>query len=202
MIKRLGLVAAALIAGCASALAQVPPGPGGTVIITGGSVNGTPIGATTPSTGAFTTLNASGNDALLYDNASGQSIANNTVTTVTGWTEVSDRVGANFNATTGTFTAPATGIYQVGGQITFAPTNAGVDQIFQARVVGNGVLLALGQVPQEVASSITTSVIIPMTNVALSAGQTIVIQAYQNTGSAVALNSTAQLSTLSINRLP
>ena len=35
-----------------------------TVAITGGAINGTPIGATTPSTGAFTTLSATGNATL------------------------------------------------------------------------------------------------------------------------------------------
>jgi hypothetical protein len=348
MITRLGLVAAALIAGCASALAQVPSGPGATsfsqisgqaspsqlptatssaqgavtlgasggaaayndsritgacqttgctftgavgmganqlsgsnVAITGGAINGTPIGATTPSTVAATSLsttglaalnvgiywagtlgqsvwganqggfaawnfgsngeidfvnsegagsggfnfyntatsvgatpflafaisgtggvNAYGNDALLYDNSSAQSISSATATTITGWTKVSDRLNANFNASTGVFTAPATGIYQVGGQVTYASTNATVGALYEARLVANGTLLVQGETPQEVASSLPTTVVIPMTDVSLTSGQTIVIQAYQNTGSAVALNSTAQLTTLSINRLP
>jgi hypothetical protein len=37
------------------------------VVITGGSINGTPIGATTPSTGAFTTLSASGVTLIAND---------------------------------------------------------------------------------------------------------------------------------------
>jgi hypothetical protein len=269
MIRRLGLVAAALIAGCASALAQVPSGPGATsfsqisgqaspsqlptatsstqgavtlgasggaaayndsritgacqttgctftgavgmganqlsgsnVAVTGGAINGTPIGATTPATVAATTLSASGNDALLYDNSSAQSIPNNTPTTVTGWTLEFDRLGANFNATTGVFTAPATGVYQVGGQLCYASTSATVSAAFQARVVANGILVAAGQVEQEVASSVITCAIIPMTDVSLTSGQTIVIQGYQATGSAVALLNSAPLNTLSINRLP
>jgi hypothetical protein len=269
MIRRLGLVAAALIAGCASALAQVPSGPGATsfsqlsgqatpaqlpaatsstqgavtlgasggaaayndsritgacqttgctftgavgmganqlsgsnVAITGGAINGTPIGATTPSTIAATTLNASGNDALLYDNTSGQSIPNNAVTTVTGWTQEFDRLGANFNASTGVFTAPATGIYQVGGQLCYAAVAGAVSVSFQARVVANGATVAAGQVQQEAASTVVSCVIIPMTDVSLSASQTLVVQAYQTTGSALALNTAAPMNTLSINRLP
>jgi hypothetical protein len=270
MITRLGLVAAALIAGCASALAQVPSGPGATsfsqisgqvspsqlpaattvnlgavtygtaagtaaqgndsritgacqtsgctftgpvgmganqlsgsnVAITGGAINGTPIGATTPSTIAATTLNASGNDALLYYNSAGQSIPNNAATTVTGWTKISDRVNANFNASTGVFTAPATGIYQVGGQITYAAVSATAGIDFTANVIANGTAVAQGQVAVETASSQTVSVPIPMTDVSLIAGQTIVIQAYQNAGSAVSLLNYGVFNTLSINRLP
>ena len=40
------------------------PADANTVVINGGSVNGTPIGGTTPSTGAFTTLSATGNVTL------------------------------------------------------------------------------------------------------------------------------------------
>lgn len=46
-----------------------PGAVGSTVAITGGSVNGTNIGATTPGTGAFTTLAASGVTSLTGTNA-------------------------------------------------------------------------------------------------------------------------------------
>lgn len=45
-------------------------------------------------------------------NTSGQSIPDNTTTTVTNWTEASDTTGS-FDATTGIFTAPRTGFYAV-----------------------------------------------------------------------------------------
>ena len=159
------------------------------------------IGGTTPAAGAFTTLNASGNDALFYQNTSAQSIPNNAQTTITTWTKVSDRVNANFNASTGTFTAPATGYYQVSGTITFVAAVGVVNTDYAITVIANGVGIAAGSFFQE--STSTASVGVSVTAiVSLTAGQTIVLQAFQNSGSARALAATAAENYLSINRLP
>lgn len=159
------------------------------------------IGSTTASTGAFTTLNASGNDALLYQNSTSQSIPNNAETTVTTWTKVFDRVNANFNASTGTFTAPATGFYQVSSQLCFSSATGVVGVQYSAAVVANGVAVAQGTFFQESVSadSVCTAV---NAVVSLAATQTIVIQAYQNTGSARTLLGSAAFTYLSINRIP
>lgn len=161
------------------------------------------IGGTVAASGSFTTLNASGNDALLYQNTGGQTLTNNTVTTITGWTKVFDRVNSNFNASTGTFTAPTTGYYQVSGQLSFsAVTASSVNETFQIRAVANGTPVAIGQTPSQTTSSINYSVVLPETTVLLSSGQTIIIQGFQNSGSSLALATGSGENIVSINRIP
>jgi hypothetical protein len=68
MIKRLGLVAAALIAGCASALAQVPSGPGATSFSQiSGQASPSQLPAATSSAQGAVTLGASGGAAAYND---------------------------------------------------------------------------------------------------------------------------------------
>lgn len=151
--------------------------------------------------GAFTTLSASGNDALFYQNANGQSINSGAQTTVTTWTKVSDRVNANFVASTGVFTAPATGYYQVSAQLVFSSAVGVVGTEYSAVIVANGVSVATGSFFQESVS--TDFVAVPVSAiVSLTSGQTIVLQAFQNSGAARTLSATASFNYLSINRLP
>ncbi len=70
--------------------------------ITGGSINGTPIGATTPSTGAFTTLSASGNTTLSALLGVGASpVAGTAVNIAAETVGVTNGYGLQVNATTG-----------------------------------------------------------------------------------------------------
>ncbi|MGV7245055.1 hypothetical protein [Caballeronia sp. M23-90] len=61
-----------------------------TPAITGGSINSASVGATTPSSGAFTTLKSNSAVHLSYKNTSAQSIPASTATTIAGWTSVFD----------------------------------------------------------------------------------------------------------------
>ncbi|PVX61224.1 C1q-like domain-containing protein [Paraburkholderia unamae] len=158
-------------------------------------------GALTATTGSFTTLNASANDALLYTNTGGQSIANNSATTVTGWTKTYDRVNTNFNASTGTFTAPATGYYLVSVQIAFAAAATGAGNQYSVTILNNGSVAANGQYFAETATSLIR-VVRATAVLAMTSGQTITVQAYQASGSAIALSTTANVNTLSITRIP
>lgn len=151
--------------------------------------------------GSFTTLNASGNDALLYTNASGQSIANNTLVTVTTWTKTADRVNANFNASTGIFTAPAAGWYQISGQLTYSAAAGVVNAQYSAAILANGTVVAEGAGFQQSASTALVSVPFSAT-VPLSAGQTLQVQAFQTSGVARTLSASSPLTYVSINRLP
>jgi len=177
-------------------------GSGALVFATGGAINPTSTGTTTPGTGAFTTLSASGNDALLYQTTNALSVPNVTATTVTTWTKVSDRVNANFSASTGVFTAPVTGQYWVAANLTYAVTTGGSGIVQAVRIVGNSVTLMQQQI------AITTTTTAPQTVsvsglVSLAAGQTIVIQAFQNSGSAVLLAvGSAYNNSVSIVRVP
>jgi hypothetical protein len=169
---------------------------------TGGSINGIPVGATTPSTGAFTTLVASGNDALTYQNTSGQSIPNNAFTTVTGWTKLFDRVNANFNAATGVFTAPAIGIYQVSAALGYVNSVSGaVNNQYGIGISANGTVQCYSAFIAQITAT-TDHLTTVSCLVSVSAGQTIVIQAFQNSGAAIPLGATARNNYVSINRVP
>lgn len=159
--------------------------------ITGGSV-----------AGAFTTLNASSNDALLYQTTNALSVPTASATTVPTWTKISDRVNANFNASTGTFTAPAAGQYQVSAGLTFGAMTGGAAVAMAVRIVGNGVTLCQQQIAvgtsTTVAQTVTASCLVNLT-----AAQTIVVQAFQNSGSSVSLAvGSAYNNYLSIIRIP
>lgn len=158
------------------------------------------IGSGVASTGAFTTLNASGNDALFYQNSSSQSIPSGTNTTVTTWTKIYDRVNANFNASTGVFTAPATGYYLVTSQLTFSSAAGVAGTTVGVSVNVNGAIVATGQT----AINNTGTSVMPATVSAVvlaTSGQAIVIQASQNSGVARTLGG-ALTDYLSIARLP
>jgi hypothetical protein len=162
--------------------------------ITGGSLAGT-----------FTKLVASGNDALNYYTVSGQTIASSTNVTLTGYTKVYDRVNLNFNASTGTFTAPSecsvTCYYQVSGQVVYAAAAGVVNAQYSASVVVNGSPVCNGQVFQQ--STGTEAITVPFScTVAVTNGQTILIQAFQNTGASRTLGTIANTNMLSIARLP
>lgn len=159
------------------------------------------IGGTTPSTGVFTTLSAISNDAMFYTNTSAQSIPNNTATTVTNWTQVFARNSANFNTTTGVFTAPATGIYLISAQLAWNPASVAVGSLFRTGIVANGTLISYGITTNQTTTagpvfSQSTAV------VALNSGQTVVIQGLQNSGASAPLLNSANTVYLSIARLP
>jgi hypothetical protein len=169
--------------------------------IGGGTINATTIGATSASTGAFTTLGASGNDALFYQTTNAQSFTSGTPANVTTWTKVFDRVNANFNASTGVFTAPATGFYFVTAQLAFSANTGAVNTRGQISIVANGVTVAVGPYTRQTATSTEmTPQISALVN--LTAGQTLVVQGNQNTGGAVTLDGSAQFNYLSIVRIP
>jgi hypothetical protein len=65
---------------------------------------------------------------VLATNSSGQSLPNDTSTTITGWTKERDTHNA-FNASTGVFTAPVAGLYEFSVIVTLnsASNNAGAE---------------------------------------------------------------------------
>lgn len=160
---------------------------------TGGSISGVSVAATT--------LSASANDALFYQTTNAQSFTSGTAATVTTWTKVFDRVNANFNASTGIFTAPVTGIYHVAVQLGFSANTGAIATVGQVFISANGVVVAVGNFMRQTATS-TAMFCSAVADVSLTAGQIIIIQGSQNTGSAVTLNGNAQQNYLSIHRIP
>lgn len=160
-----------------------------------------PVGSVTPNTGAFTTLSASGNDALFYQTTNAQSFATGATNTVTTWTKVFDRVNTNFNAATGVFTAPVAGFYDVSAGVNFAANTGAIGTLASIGIVANGVTVANGFYIRQTA---TSTPMLPQVSALcqLAAGQTIVVQGTQNTGGTVALTATANANYLSIYRIP
>lgn len=157
--------------------------------------NAGPVGATT--------LNASGNDAINANtNAGGQSIASSTPTVVTTWTTKSDRVAANWNASTGVYTTPTTGQYVVSFTITYAASTSAIGDTFEAFVRGpSGATYCQSMIYSENTSSIKHSVS-GSCIVSSAAAQGISVVAYQTTSGAVSLSTAANDNSISIYRLP
>lgn len=148
-----------------------------------------------------TTLSASANDALFYQTTNAQSFTTGVAATVTTWTKVFDRLNASFNASTGVFTAPATGFYFVSAQLAFAANTGAVNTRGQISIVANGVTVAIGPYTRQTATSTEMTPQVS-TLVSLAAGQTLVIQGTQNTGGSVALDGGATFNYISIVRIP
>nr|WP_230951299.1 hypothetical protein [Burkholderia stagnalis] len=158
------------------------------------------IGATTPAAGTFTALSSTTMSKVFATNTSGQSIPNNTGTTTTNWT-VSSQVGSAFVGSTGVYTAPATGYYAISFQLYYNLTTppVGTSLITAIVVAGAGVVngvTTIGSTSQTKATSQTSAV------VKLTAGQTVAFQAYQNSGTTVALDTGPATTYLSIQQLP
>lgn len=131
-------------------------------------------------------MDASSNAALLYQNPSGHSVANTSLTTVTGWTTSFD-VTSNCKASTGTFTAPSTGCYVFNAQLVWgAMSGAGASGQLISTVFVNGSATTLqGKAPPSNTTR-TTNVMQVSEIVSATAGQTILLDAFENTGSSVA----------------
>lgn len=152
--------------------------------------------------GAFTALSASGNDALNYVNTSSQSIPNNAFTTITGWTKVFDRVNANFNASTGTFTAPIGGIYAVKAGVTYSAHAGTLNNQYELTVVGTGTNNGcIASTFRSVTSTMGIGLVTGC-DISLTAGQAIIIQTFQNSGAAVTLLNNGSSTWVSIHRVP
>ena len=170
-------------------------------VITGGTINNTTVGATTPAAGTFTTLNSTGNDALMYDNASVQSLPSATATTITTWTKVYDRLSTNFAASTGIFTAPAAGFYHVDVIVTLVSALLVANDSFVINILVNGTPVIEGFATMQAAATAPLSVQASGV-VQLALGQTITVQATQNTGSTKTLSASPINNTISIHKIP
>jgi hypothetical protein len=178
----------------------VTPGTGNftTLNSTSGSLNGS-LGQAIAFAGTFTTLKGNSLAKVQAVNTGGQTIASaTTYATVTGWTTVYD-ANSNFNTSTGTFTAPATGDYFFSCQTAYASLTggAGVRASTAIFVSSTNALAGYVGVP-------TTTTVVPLTSgfIHLTSGNTVTCQASQNSGSGVALSNFSPQVSFSVIQVP
>ncbi|OMT68726.1 hypothetical protein AQ764_14200 [Burkholderia pseudomallei] len=161
------------------------------------------LGNDIPAAVSATILSASGNEALTYGNASGQSIPNNMATDITNWTKIVDRLNANFNATTGVYTAPANGYYLISAQIIYSSiAPAAIGDQFNLYLLINGSVVVVSSHFSETVSANFQPVSMVGRLHFLNAGDTVKLQAFQNSGSTDTLVSTSAENWITITQIP
>jgi hypothetical protein len=174
----------------AGAVGSISPGTAGGIFASNGT-------SAYPSFQTAAALGLTNATKLRYFNTSGQSIPNITNTTITGWTKDFDN-NNDFNASTGTFTAPVTGFYLVSAQITFSYTTAATNnfQLSELQSAGNSLTWTCA-----IPTGATNPTCFGSTIASLSAGNTVNIKIYQNSGSAQTLSVSTYINTVSIARI-
>jgi len=130
-------------------------------------------------------------------NGSAQSIPNNSGTTITNWTNVTAQNAAEWNPTTGVFTATKAGVYAVSAGILFAQCTANINTEFSI-----GLDDAFAYHISQTTSAIQRPTGFLTQIVRLAIGGTFRLNAYHNQGGPVALNSEAWSNTINIRELP
>jgi hypothetical protein len=124
-----------------------------------------------------------------------QSLANNTVTTITFDAESYDLGGFHSG---GTFTIPLAGTYVIAGQLKFA-AGVGTSRIISALL--NGTVIAVGSYVPTAAAGVPTSISC-YTEMICAAGDAVTFQGFQNSGGALnATGSAAASESFGIVRL-
>jgi hypothetical protein len=144
----------------------------------------------------ITVTNEKLKSTVMFRGTTTQTVTNSvSPTNITTYTEVTDR-GADFNHTTGLFTAPYDGDYWFGANVGFE--NVVIPRM-GLRILANSVIVA-----EEFGSS-TTNTYDPRMScsaaVAMTAGQTAYISVYQDSGGNIALHSTSSFSGYLIGRV-
>jgi hypothetical protein len=135
----------------------------------------------------------------IYQTAAGQSIPNNTATTVVFGTRIRDTHNS-MNAATGVYTCPASGGYRVSASLYWGTAITAIATDVQIQIFKNGVLYLGNNNPKSGTGAvpITASGSFP---VDCNAGDTIEVRALQNTGSAQTLLTNAVYNWVSIERV-
>lgn len=131
--------------------------------------------------------------AALGRRGSAQSIPNNTPTLMALTSEDFDSHGGL--ATTGTFTAPVSGLYLVSGAASFIANGTGIRSV---DIYKNGSVYAKGITRPQEANLARVSV---TSLVRLLAGETVSLYVSQNSGSALSLNSNSDENYMSVARI-
>lgn len=123
------------------------------------------------------------------------SLSNNTETTLTAWTTQFDTHGA---FSSGIFTAPVSGVFEISGAVIFTANATGTRY---ATFQKNGATtVAIAQISTAASGTVDAQIVLPGLLVSLNAGDTLRMRAFQNSGGALSLQ-TGSNTTLSIRRL-
>ena len=130
-------------------------------------------------------------------NASAQLINHNTGTTITNWTNVTAQNAAEWNPTTGVFTATKAGVYVVSAGLLYNDCTANINTEFSI-ALNDAFAYHIAQ---------TTSLIKRPTGfltqiIRMAIGDTFRLQTYHNQGNPIALNIEAWSNTINIRELP
>jgi hypothetical protein len=148
---------------------------------------------------AFSTFTASAMSRVVSSDTNTQSIPNNTLTTITNWTAATN-IGSNFVASTGVYTAPATGQYDVRAAFRASAVVVAAGAQFNIAVTVNGsVQCQSGSTYENNVSTVMQANVSCIVNA--TSGQTIVVQIFQNSGSAVSLDGGSATNWMQISRL-
>jgi hypothetical protein len=117
-------------------------------------------------------------------NASGQVIPNNTVTTLTGWTTVTD-THAIFNPSTGVLTVNRSGFIDLSAIVSFSPNSTGDRSILF--VLNNTTEIGVVDI-RAVSGGITTGVSTSISCYPVKSGDTFIVRAFQSSGGNLAIS--------------
>lgn len=164
----------------------------GTGASAGTSIDGLPLSGWAREGGDGLSSFYSGGAVLMRaGNSSGQTLANATPTTITGYTTVID-TASSFNASTGVYTVPVRGYYLVEAGLIFAAGNYVANSllVFRTQLNSAGTSTCLSTFNYLGPTAITTANIgaLPLSGIMVcSAGDTISILCQQNSGASQSL---------------
>jgi hypothetical protein len=142
------------------------------------------------------TISATETVSVILNHSSGQSIPNAAETTVTGWTKEEDTHSA-FNAATGEFRAPTSGLYEMDAILHLNTMSATGTR--NMTVTKNGSIVNVSPVEQNISGQLGSLII--SSKVRLIAGDTIKFTIYQGSGSAVSLMNAGVYNHASITKI-
>lgn len=158
------------------------------------------IGNTTPAAGTFTTLAGNSLSKVFATKATAQTLASASQTTVTTWVTTYD-VNSNFNASTGTFTAPATGDYWISSTVVTVQGALAASSQFDCVLLVNGAQTAIGPTYYPAAGTSNASCTVTAFQ-HLTAAQTVNIAIFNGTGVSLTTINPAASTSISISQTP